>query len=90
MHRDPRKIVTFEAVSSRRYDGLIRILIDAERFGLDLVELSASQDGDGAVLRCTLAVNPSVDAEDLLSRFRRHPSLVEANLTCGGMNDARS
>jgi hypothetical protein len=71
-----RRILAFEAAASNGYDGVIRLLVDAERFGLELQSLAVSWPGAGvAKIEFTLAVDESVDAVNLVQRFARHPTL---------------
>jgi len=71
-----RRILAFEAAASNGYDGVIRLLLDAERFGLELQSLAVSWPGAGvAKIEFTLAVDECVDAVSLLQRFARHPTL---------------
>ena len=62
------------AVVTDPYDGLIRLLGDAQRFGFALraSTLSAEVDGSASVT-LTLSVPARVDAELVAARLARHP-----------------
>ena len=66
--------VVFHACVEDAYDGPVRLLGDAQRFGLGLraMHLEAGEDGS-SLLTLTLEVPEHIDEALLASRFARHP-----------------
>lgn len=72
--------ITVEAVLEDPYDGLIRLLGDAQRFGIDLLGVSLATAADGvAVATITLAAPASVEPQLLGARLARHPAVRHAS-----------
>jgi hypothetical protein len=68
--------VKIEAVFEDAYDGIIRLLVDVQRFGLDLEALDVSRDSlDKYVASLRLALPDQIVEADLVARFARHPAI---------------
>jgi hypothetical protein len=74
---------TFHMTVSDAYDGAIRILTDAQRFGLDLIslDLHPAQFGQGAGdcgadMKVVLSFSWRLDRELLTRRFIRHATVL--------------
>ncbi len=74
------EIVTFRMTVADASDGAIRVLTDAQRFGLDLVSLDLQpaqtrrHAGEGeADLTIVLSAGRPIDTDLLATRFVRHP-----------------
>ena len=71
-----REVVVHASVEDV-YDGTVRLLGDAQRFGLDLQGMCLKTGQEGAsVLTLTLRVPEHVDDSLLASRFARHPAVI--------------
>ncbi|KLK90089.1 hypothetical protein AA309_27680 [Microvirga vignae] len=76
MRAEPMREIVVEAVFNDPYDGAIRLLSDAQRFGFDLQSLTLAAKADGiASAIVTLRVPISVDAELVSARLARHPAV---------------
>jgi hypothetical protein len=74
MAGEPMQEVVVNAVVTDAYDGLIRLLGDAQRFGFALRASTLSAEGDGsASVTLTLSVPARLDAELVAARLARHP-----------------
>ena len=70
--------VTLHAVLNDPYDGLLRLLTDAQRFGLSLREVGLRTLPSGeAVAALTLAHAGACDAVQIAERLGRHPAVRE-------------
>jgi hypothetical protein len=81
MSAEPMREITVEAVLNDPYDGAIRILGDAHRFGLELRSMALATKADGVVsLTATLGVPITADVQLIAARLARHPAVrhVEA------------
>ena len=68
--------VRIEAVFDDAYDGIIRLLVDAQRFGLHLQALDVSRDSlDNCLASLRLALPDQTVEADLVARFARHPAI---------------
>ena len=66
--------VVVKAVVSDPYDGLIRLLSDAQRFGLELGASTLVTEVDGsASVTLTLSVPTRTDVQLVAARLARHP-----------------
>ena len=64
MSGEPMREVVVNAVVADAYDGLIRLLGDAQRFGFELRASTLSAEGDGsASVTLTLSVPARLDVE---------------------------
>src|SRR5689334_16989820 len=74
MAGEPMREVVVNAVVSDAYDGLIRLLGDAQRFGFALRASTLSAEGGGsASVTLTLSVPAHLDVELVAARLARHP-----------------
>ena len=74
MTEEPRREVVVNAVVTDAYDGLIRLLGDAQRFGFALRASTLSAEGDGsASVTLTLSVSARLDVQLVAARLGRHP-----------------
>jgi hypothetical protein len=65
-----------EAIFNDAYDGIIRLMTDAQRFGLHLEALNVSRDSlDNYVASLRLALPDEMVDADLVARFARHPAI---------------
>ena len=73
---------TFEvqAILIDAYDGMIRVLNDAQRFGLELVTVALDEVGGIPQLRLALAAAAPVSPEVLRARLDRHPCLCRVEV----------
>lgn len=70
-----REVVVHATVDDA-YDGVIRLLGDAQRFGFGLRAFNLATGADGfAVAAITLSVPARVDAQFLAARLARHPTV---------------
>src|SRR4051794_22494792 len=70
----PMREFVVSAVVTDPYDGLIRLLGDAQRFGFELRSSSLETEANGsASLRMTLSVPVRLDVELVAARLARHP-----------------
>jgi hypothetical protein len=78
--RKTREVLVYASVEDA-YDGTVRLLADAQRFGLGLgaMSLESNEEG-GSVLTLTLKVPEHVDDRLLASRFARHPGVSRVAL----------
>ena len=74
MSAEAMREVVVNAVVNDPYDGLIRLLADAQRFGFELraSRLGAEADGSASVT-LTLSVPAHLDVELVAVRLARHP-----------------
>lgn len=74
--RAQRRVVV-RASTSDAYDGLVRLLVDAQRFGFALVELSSSRQDDGrTAIRMVIETEGVSDCAEIGFRLARHPALA--------------
>jgi hypothetical protein len=80
MLAEPMQELVIEADLNDPYDGAIRILGDAQRFGFELqsVALTAKSDGRASAI-ITLYVPTSVDTQIVCARLARHPAVQRVN-----------
>jgi hypothetical protein len=65
-----------EAIFNDAYDGIIRLMTDAQRFGLHQEALNVSRDSlDNYVASLRLALPDEMVDADLVARFARHPAI---------------
>jgi hypothetical protein len=82
MSAEPLRETTVEAVLNDPYDGAIRILGDAQRFGFELRSMALATRADGAVsLTATLGVSITADVQLIAARLARHPAVRHAEAT---------
>jgi hypothetical protein len=73
--------VIVDAAFSDAYDGLMRLLGDAQRFGLELKALKLSAITEKlASAKITLKIPPSLDAQLLRHRLARHPAVLSVQV----------
>ena len=74
MSGEPMREVVVNAVVNDAYDGLIRLLGDAQRFGFALRASTLETEADGrASVTLTLSVPARLDVELVAARLARHP-----------------
>ena len=74
MAGEPVQEVVVNAVVTDTYDGLIRLLGDAQRFGFALRASTLSAEGDGtASVTLMLSVPARLDVQLVAARLARHP-----------------
>jgi hypothetical protein len=69
---------TFRMTVSDAYDGAIRILTDAQRFGFELIslDLQPAKFDCGADMRVVLSSTRCFEHKLLTKRFIRHPTVL--------------
>jgi hypothetical protein len=69
--------IHLSVVVADAFDGAVRLLADAQRFGFRIraFHLDAIKD-KGAAIHITLGVSPETDPHGLLSRLARHPTVI--------------
>lgn len=81
-----RRSVSVTATTSDPFDGIVRLVLDAGRFGFGLDQISMTTHPDGnRTIRMVLEVQPSADCADLAERLSRHPAITDlhvAELAC--------
>ncbi len=77
MQPQPHRHIGVTASVSDPFDGIVRLLLDAARFGfgLDQVAMTAGPDATWAI-RMTLEIEPSVDCQIVAHRLSRHPTIT--------------
>jgi hypothetical protein len=86
MSVDLMREIVVEAVLNDPYDGTIRLLGDAQRFGFELQSLTLTAQRAGVTTATiTLRVPSTVDARLVAARLSRHPALqrVDARADAG-------
>ena len=74
MSGEPMREVVVRAVVNDPYDGLIRLLSDAQRFGFELGASTLVTEVDGsASVTLTLSVPTRIDVQLVAARLARHP-----------------
>ncbi len=68
-----RETVTFRITLTDTYDGILRVLIDAQRLGLELIEFDLQTGGEAQCATMTVSQAVPVDGQVLATRFARHP-----------------
>lgn len=78
MQPQQRRRVRVMASTSDPFDGIVRLVLDAARFGfgLDQVAMATCPDA-GWTIRMTLEVQPSVDCDVITDRLSRHPTIMD-------------
>lgn len=80
MSTEPMRALIVEAVLNDPYDGAIRLLGDAQRFGFELRSLALKTEViGGATATITLHVPTSVDVQLVSARLARHPAVQRVN-----------
>ncbi|MCP3401837.1 hypothetical protein [Bradyrhizobium sp. CCGB20] len=78
MQPQQRRRVSVTATTSDPFDGIVRLVLDAGRFGFGLDQLSMTTHSDGnQTIRMVLEVQPSADCADLTERLSRHPAIMD-------------
>lgn len=76
METSTRRQIEIFASAREAYAGIIRLLLDAERFGFDLVDVRLTKDADAqANIHVTVKVDPTIDCDVIELRLGRHPVL---------------
>ncbi len=74
MPAEPMRDLVVHATLDDAFDGIIRVLGDALRFGTALQTLTLAAEPDGtATASMTLSVPTRIDGQLLAARFARHP-----------------
>ena len=80
MAGEPMREIIVNAVVTDAYDGLIRLLGDAQRFGFALRASTLSTEEDGsASVTLTLSIPVRVDVDLVAARLARHPVVQSLN-----------
>lgn len=76
-----RRSVSVVATTSDPFDGIVRLVLDAARFGfgLDQVSMMTRSDG-GRTIRMVLDVQPAADCADIAERLSRHPAITDLHV----------
>ena len=70
----PNKFIHIDASVNDAFDGLLRLIVDAQRFGFSLIDLATVRSADAsASIRMTIDAGPATDCTLVASRFSRHP-----------------
>lgn len=73
----PSRELAVHLIVANALDGAVRLLCDAQRFGLAVRSLEVNAlDDDVASVRMTLSVQPQLDEAQIRSRFARHISVL--------------
>ena len=76
MSGEAMREITVEAVLNDAYDGAVRLLGDAQRFGFELKRLALAAGAEGKVsATLILRVPISADTRLVAARLARHPSV---------------
>jgi len=87
MLAEPMRELVVEAVLNDPYDGVIRLLGDAQRFGFEIRSLALTTKSDGsAFATMALCVPTSLNQQLVHARLSRHPAVrrVSAQADAGG------
>ena len=77
MSAEPMREIVVQAALDDHYDGVIRLLGDAQRFGFELRGLTLGAKLNGiASARITLGVSTAIDAPLVAARLARHPAVL--------------
>ncbi|WP_191058261.1 hypothetical protein [Geminicoccus harenae] len=76
-----RTTLEVQAILTDAYDGMIRVLNDAQRFGLELVATVLEEAGSEARLRLVLTTAAPVTPEVLRARLARHPCVRQVEVS---------
>jgi hypothetical protein len=69
--------IALSVVVADAFDGAVRLLGDAQRFGFRIRAFHADAlEGDGASIRITLGVPPKTDASQICWRLSRHATVI--------------
>lgn len=80
MPAEPMRDLVVQATLEDAFDGIIRLLGDALRFGTALRSLTVVTEVDGsAVARLALSVPAAIDASLLAARLARHPAVRDVD-----------
>jgi hypothetical protein len=73
---------TFRITLTDAYDGILRVLIDAQRLGLELVALDLQPGRETRCMTMTMTVSAAVpvDGQLLATRFARHPVVSQVEV----------
>ena len=76
MHLPGLKKAVISAFMDDAYDGVVRLLCDAQRFGFVLETLSVERgDNGGSNVVVTFAVPAAMDGDVIVARLSRHLSI---------------
>ncbi|MBW7973747.1 hypothetical protein [Bradyrhizobium sp. BR 10289] len=76
-----RRRVSVIATTPDPFDGIVRLVLDAARFGFGLDQVAMTTHSDGnRTIRMVLEVMPSVDCADLTERLSRHPAITDLHV----------
>jgi hypothetical protein len=91
MSVDLTREIVVEAVLNDPYDGAIRLLGDAQRFGFELQSLTlTAQTAAVTLATITLRVPTSFEAHLVAARLSRHPALQRVNVCADAGKDLRN
>ena len=82
MNRSSRRIALGISAADT-YDGLIRVLVDMQRFGWRLDEVSAVGQGEACgEIRCIVTTPAAVSLAHIEERLARHPAIHRVEARC--------
>ncbi len=81
MLAEPMRELIVEAVLNDPYEGTIRLLGDAQRFGFEIRSLALTTKIDGSALATmVLSVPTSLDWQRVSARLARHPAVQRVSV----------
>lgn len=78
MQPQQRRCVKVMASTSDPFAGIVRLVLDSERFGFGLDQVSMTPHPEvGWTIRMILEVQPSADCAVITDRLSRHPAITD-------------
>ncbi len=79
MLRQPISWIAVKVEVADAYDGMMRLLLDAQRFGFTLRDVAAEVRADGSAgIRMVMGTNGAAGCSRIAERFSRHPTVSTA------------
>jgi hypothetical protein len=75
-----KETVTVRITLADAYDGILRVLIDAQRLGLELVALDLQPGQKARCMTMTVSSAARIDGRRLVIRFARHPAVARVDV----------
>lgn len=82
------RAIAIRATFTDAFDGIARMMGEAQRLGFELRSLSVEADQRGAAAYLALTVPIDVDVVQLAARISRHPCMIEASIDEAAMRIA--
>jgi hypothetical protein len=80
-HADP--CIAFSMVVADAFDGAVRLLGDAQRFGFRVRAFHVDVlEDERASISITIAVPPETNTSQIRSRLARHPNVISLEAAC--------